>query len=83
MGFRESEPPQERDAAPISDAGEQISDAAAAIQLAPVVANIPGIVYQRRLSPDGTLSIPFISDGVRDVWGVFAAGSDGQPQFTD
>lgn len=69
MGFRESEPPQERDTAPISGAGEQLSDAAAAIQLAPVVANIPGIVYQRRLSSDGTLSIPFISDGVRDVWG--------------
>jgi PAS domain S-box-containing protein len=72
MGFRESEPSQERDAALVADIGEQLSHAAATIQLAPVVANIPGIVYQRRLSADGALSIPYISDGVRDVWGYSA-----------
>ena len=69
MGFRESEPTEDSDTALVSDAGEQLSDAAAAIQLAPIVGSIPGIIYQRRLSPDGTLSIPFISAGVRDVWG--------------
>ncbi|MBI3451761.1 MAG: PAS-domain containing protein [Rhodospirillales bacterium] len=34
-----------------------------------LVANIPGVVYQRRLAPDGTVTYPWLSAGVRDVHG--------------
>jgi len=69
MGFLEPELSPEHDTALVPDAVDQLSNAAAAVQLAPIVANIPGIIYQRRLSSAGVLSFPFISDGVRDIWG--------------
>jgi signal transduction histidine kinase len=33
---------------------------------------LPGAIYQRRLAPDGTISLRFISEGVRDVVGLSA-----------
>ena len=32
--------------------------------------SIPGVVYQRRVWPDGTIRYTYISDGVRDLFGV-------------
>ena len=31
--------------------------------------NLPGVVYQRSLHPDGTTTFPFVSSGVREVYG--------------
>lgn len=39
-------------------------------RLGVVAANLPGIVFQRVLQPDGTLYYPFFSAGVRDCLGV-------------
>jgi signal transduction histidine kinase/CheY-like chemotaxis protein len=41
-------------------------------QLDDVTSNIPGAVYQYRLSPDGSQSFPFISTGVLAIYGVSA-----------
>jgi PAS domain S-box-containing protein len=35
-----------------------------------IAANIPGTVYRAVLHPDGKMSLPFISDGVRDLSGI-------------
>ncbi|MEG4282036.1 EAL domain-containing protein [Microcoleus sp. A006_D1] len=39
-------------------------------QLATMAANIPGSVYRVVLHPDGTMSMPYISPGVREVTGI-------------
>ncbi len=39
-------------------------------QLATMAANIPGSVYRALLHPDGTMSMPYISPGVREVTGI-------------
>jgi diguanylate cyclase (GGDEF)-like protein/PAS domain S-box-containing protein len=41
-------------------------------QLATMAANIPGSVYRTVLHPDGTMSMPYISPGVREVTGIGA-----------
>jgi diguanylate cyclase (GGDEF)-like protein/PAS domain S-box-containing protein len=38
-------------------------------RLGTVAANLPGIIFQRVLQPDGTIYYPFFSSGVRDVLG--------------
>ncbi len=35
-----------------------------------ISANAPGMVYQFALHPDGTMSLPFVSEGSRDVCGI-------------
>ena len=45
------------------------SESASGPALEPIVGNLPCIVYQRHLSADGRISFPYISEGVRDVWG--------------
>ncbi len=35
-----------------------------------LAANIPGVVYQRSVSPDGDIRYTYISDGVQDLFGV-------------
>ncbi|HEU4328246.1 MAG TPA: ATP-binding protein [Roseiflexaceae bacterium] len=35
-----------------------------------VVANVPGVVYQYGLHPDNSLSMPFISEGCREIYGL-------------
>ncbi len=42
----------------------------AAQRFASVAATIPGVVYQRRVSPDGDVRYTYISDGARDLFGV-------------
>ena len=37
-----------------------------------IVANIPGIVYQRALGPQGQVTYPYVSSGVQDLYGVRA-----------
>jgi len=39
-------------------------------RFAAMAANVPGILYQRTMSPDGTISYPFISAGVRELIGL-------------
>lgn len=38
-------------------------------RLAGITSNVPGIVFQRMQSPDGVISYPFFTEGVRDVLG--------------
>ncbi|MGE3934543.1 MAG: ATP-binding protein [Rhodospirillaceae bacterium] len=45
-----------------------------------LTANLPGVVYQYALHPDGRTSIPFINDGVRDLCGVDAETIQGDPE---
>ena len=40
--------------------------------LSNLTANIPGVVYQRLLEPDGTISFPYVSTGVSDIHGFEA-----------
>ncbi len=35
-----------------------------------LTASIPGVVYQRRVAPDGDIRYTYISEGVRDLFGV-------------
>ncbi|MGE5147405.1 MAG: PAS domain-containing protein, partial [Candidatus Eiseniibacteriota bacterium] len=37
-----------------------------------LVSSVPGVVYQRRLHPDGKVSYPFVSAGAKDIYGVTA-----------
>ncbi len=32
--------------------------------------NVPGMVYQFVLKPDGTIEMPFVSDGAREIYGI-------------
>jgi signal transduction histidine kinase len=41
-------------------------------RFAALTANIPGVVYQRRVDPDGDIRYTFISDGARELFGVSA-----------
>ena len=52
----------------------QLNDALAAqqAQLSHLCGNIPGIVLQMCAQSDGTISVPFISDHVRDLYGLSA-----------
>ena len=38
-----------------------------------IAKNVPGVVYQRVLHPDGTIEYPFVSEGVLDVTGYSTA----------
>jgi signal transduction histidine kinase len=53
--------------------------AAQQAQLSHLCGNIPGIVLQVRARDDGTLSIPFISDHVHDLYGLSAEAVTGDP----
>jgi PAS domain-containing protein len=39
-------------------------------RFASLTASIPGVVYQRRVTPDGDIRYTYISEGVRDLFGV-------------
>ena len=43
---------------------------AAKMRFERMAANVPGLVYQFELGSDGSASFPFVSDGVREVYGV-------------
>ncbi|MDB5359338.1 MAG: hypothetical protein JWO51_635 [Rhodospirillales bacterium] len=52
----------------------QLNEALAAqqAQLSHLCGNIPGIVLQMRAHGDGSISVPFVSDHVRDLYGLSA-----------
>ncbi|MEG4967126.1 EAL domain-containing protein [Microcoleus sp. B6-A1] len=50
-------------------------------QLATMAANIPGSVYRTVLHPDGTISLPYISPGVREVTGFGAEEVISHPEL--
>ena len=50
-------------------------------QLATMAANIPGSVYRVVLHPDGTMSMPYISPGVREVTGIDPAAAMAHPEL--
>lgn len=37
-----------------------------------IARNLPGVIYQYRMHPDGTFSIPYMSDGAFGIYGVTA-----------
>ncbi len=39
-------------------------------RLSRLTAHLPGIVYQFRMAPDGHFTVPFISEGIRDRYGL-------------
>ncbi|MCC5636738.1 AAA family ATPase [Nostoc sp. CHAB 5844] len=43
---------------------------ASQVQFRNLADNIPGVVYQFRLAPDGSISVPYISSGCYDLYGV-------------
>ncbi|GAB4198090.1 MAG: hypothetical protein OHK0022_16970 [Roseiflexaceae bacterium] len=45
-----------------------------------VVANVPGVVYQYALHPDGSISLPFISEGCRELYGLEPAEIQADPE---
>jgi two-component system, cell cycle sensor histidine kinase and response regulator CckA len=42
----------------------------AAVLLRELAHQVPGVIYQYRLSPNGDSGFPFASDGIRDIYGV-------------
>ena len=40
------------------------------MQLTSLAQNLPGVVYQRTVSPDGDIRYTYISDGARDLFGI-------------
>jgi PAS domain S-box-containing protein len=52
-------------------------------QFARIAAQVPGMLYQYRLHPDGRSSFPFASEGIRDVYRVApeAVRDDASPLF--
>jgi GAF domain-containing protein len=39
-------------------------------RLSSVAANVPGVVYQRRVNADGSIAYTYMSDGARDLFGI-------------
>jgi PAS domain S-box-containing protein len=58
------------------DITDQETDTSAAdenkLRFDALVASVPGVVYQRRLHPDGTVSYPYVSPGAKDIYGYTA-----------
>jgi PAS domain S-box-containing protein len=46
-----------------------------------LVANVPGIIYQFQLESDGTSTLPYISDGCREILGLEPAEAQQNPEF--
>ncbi len=40
------------------------------MQLSRLADNVPGMIYQFQLNPDGTISFPYVSSGCQDIWEV-------------
>jgi len=54
------------DAARRTEEALRISDA----RYQRIAANVPGMVYQFVLHPDGSMAFPFVSDGARELYGI-------------
>jgi PAS domain S-box-containing protein len=55
------------DEAPDTDVAEENQ-----LRFDALVSSVPGVVYQRRLHPDGSVSYPYVSAGARDIYGYAA-----------
>ncbi|HET6522824.1 MAG TPA: PAS-domain containing protein [Geminicoccaceae bacterium] len=51
------------------------------LRFAAIAANIPGVVFQRALHPDGTVTYPYLSPGVRDLFGCDAEAAMADPRL--
>ncbi len=40
------------------------------MRLSRLADNVPGMIYQFQLNPDGTMSFPYVSSGCEDIWEV-------------
>ena len=49
-------------------------------RFASLAASIPGVVYQRRVTPEGDIGYTYISEGARDIFGVTAEEIMANPQ---
>jgi PAS domain S-box-containing protein len=50
-------------------------------QFQTIVANVPGVVYRRILHPDGRISYPYLSEGVKRLLGVDAEAVRADPSL--
>ncbi len=50
-------------------------------QLAAIAANIPGSVYRSVIHPDGTIELPYISPGVRELIGIDPSDVMARPEM--
>ena len=48
----------------------QAAELALNARLNSIVSQVPGMVFQYRVAPDGSSSLPFASEGIRDIYGV-------------
>jgi PAS domain S-box-containing protein len=46
-----------------------------------IVQNLPGVFYQRRLSPEGLINYPYVSGGIESLLGYTAAEVEAQPAY--
>ncbi|MEO9177103.1 MAG: EAL domain-containing protein [Gaiellales bacterium] len=46
-----------------------------------IASNVPGVVYQVRVDADGTVSYPYVSDGIRDVVGIEPGALQADPSL--
>ncbi len=46
-----------------------------------IASNVPGVVYQVRIGGDGTVSYPYVSDGIRDLVGISPADLQADPSL--
>ena len=52
----------------------------AQVRFASLAASIPGVVYQRRVTPEGKITYTYVSDGAQDIFGVTAEEIMADPQ---
>jgi PAS domain S-box-containing protein len=50
-------------------------------QFQTIVANVPGVVYRRVRDPDGRISYPYISEGVKQMLGYEATSLEASPEL--
>ncbi|HEX3498891.1 MAG TPA: PAS-domain containing protein, partial [Stellaceae bacterium] len=50
-------------------------------QFQTIVSNVPGVVYRRIRHPDGRISYPYISEGVKQMLGYEAASLEANPEL--
>ena len=48
-----------------------------------IVSNVPGMVYQFQLRPDGSYDFPFVSDGCRELYGIDRDELKSNPAFVN
>jgi PAS domain-containing protein len=44
-----------------------------------IASNVPGVVYRAHIAPDGTISYPYVSDGIRGILGIAPAALQADP----